>query len=214
MGDLDFISVNTHSSVRLETKGGTVVYVDPFGFETEPHDADLILITHTHYDHFSPEDIAKVRKLHTKFVMPAGEMVTFIKAGFTDESAAFLVPGESAPILPDVGIEIYSAYNVNKSFHPIDEGWMGYVVCFDGVRVYVAGDTDDLEENHDIECDVAMVPVGGTYTMDAREAAEFVNVIKPAVAIPIHYGTVAGSPGDGEAFARLVDPGIRVELKL
>ena len=78
----------------------------------------------------------------------------------------------------------------------------------------MAGDTDDLPENHDIECDIALVPVGGTYTMDAREAAALVNALKPAVAIPEHYGTVAGSPDDGKTFASLVDPSIEVAFKL
>ena len=210
----DFITINTHSSIRLETSLGTVIYVDPFRFETAPHDADMILITHTHYDHFSPEDIAKVRRPDTVFVMPAYNMMDFIEAGFTDEDAVFLVPYEHAMPLPGIEIETVAAYNVTKKFHPEDEAWMGYVVEIDGRRVYIAGDTDDLPENREIECDIALVPVGGTFTMDAREAAAFVNALKPAVAIPEHYGTVAGSPKDGETFARLVDPSIQVDLKL
>ncbi len=212
--DTSFITINTHSSIRLQTSRGTVIYVDPFGFETEPHDADLILITHTHYDHFSPKDIAKVRMPHTVFVMPATEMVSFIDAGFTNEDAAFLVPYEKAMPLPGIEIETVPAYNVSKRFHPEDNAWMGYVVDIDGKRVYVAGDTDDLPENRTIKCDVALVPVGGTYTMDAPEAAAFVNALKPSVAIPEHYGTIAGSTSDGTAFAELVDSDIQVVLKL
>ncbi len=212
--DTSFISINTHSSIRLETSRGTVIYVDPYGFETEPHDADLILITHTHFDHFSPEDIAKVRMPHTVFVFPGCHMMKFIMAGFTDEDAAFLEPYEKAMPLPGIEIETVPAYNVSKGYHPEDEGWMGYVVDVDGKRVYIAGDTDDLPENRKITCDIALVPVGGTYTMDAREAAAFVNALKPAVAIPEHYGTVAGSASDGKAFAKLVDPSIQVVFKL
>jgi L-ascorbate metabolism protein UlaG (beta-lactamase superfamily) len=212
--DTSFITINTHSSIRLETKRGTVIYVDPYGFAMEPHDADLILITHTHFDHFSPEDIARVRKPRTAFVLPAHNMGDFIKAGFTSEHAAFLVPYEHATPLPGVKVETVPAYNVNKRFHPEDNAWMGYVVDVDGVRVYVAGDTDDLPENREIECDVALVPVGGTYTMDAREAAAFVNALRPAVAIPEHYGSVAGSADDGRKFADLVHPEIAVVLKL
>ena len=208
----DFITINTHSSIRLETSLGTVIYVDPFRFETAPHDADMILITHTHYDHFSPEDIAKVRRPDTVFVMPAYNMMDFIEAGFTDEDAAFLVPYEHAMPLPGIEIETVAAYNVKKRFHSEDEAWMGYIVEIDGKRVYIAGDTDDLPENREIECDIALVPVGGTFTMDAAEAAAFVNALKPAVAIPEHYGTVAGSLKDGETFARLVDPSIQVDL--
>lgn len=212
--DTSFITINTHSSIRLETKQGTVIYVDPYGFTTQPHDADLILVTHTHFDHFSPEDIAKVRTSRTVFVMPAFSMGEFMRAGFMDESAAFLAPDEHAMPLPGIEIETVPAYNVSKAFHPEDNAWLGYVIEIDGLRVYVAGDTDDLPENRSLDCDIALVPVGGTYTMDAREAAAFVNALRPAVAIPEHYGTVAGSPDDGKTFASLVDPSIEVVLKL
>ena len=212
--DTSFVTINTHSSIRLETKRGTVIYVDPYGFTTEPHDADLILVTHTHFDHFSPEDIARVRKPDTAFVLPATCMGDFIKAGFTNEAASFLAPREHAMPLPGIEVETVPAYNTSKQFHPQQNGWLGYVVNVDGTRVYVAGDTDDLPENRTIACDVALVPVGGTYTMDAPEAAAFVNALKPAVAIPEHYGTVAGAAEDGAAFAALVDPGIEVAIKL
>ena len=212
--DTSFITINTHSSIRLETEQGTVIYVDPYGFETEPQDADLILVTHTHFDHFSPEDIARVRKPHTAFVLPATAMGEFVKAGFTNEDAAFLAPYEHATPLPGIEVETVPAYNRTKRFHPEENGWLGYVVVMDGKRVYIAGDTDDLPENRSISCDVALVPAGGTYTMDAREAAAFVNALRPAVAIPEHYGTVAGSADDGKTFAGLVDPGIEVVLKL
>ena len=212
--DTSFITINTHSSIRLQTKQGAVIYVDPYGFETEPHDADLILVTHTHFEHFSPEDIAKVRKPHTTFVMPAANKIDFIKAGFTDGCATFLMPHEQATPIPNVEINTVPAYNISKRFHPEDAAWMGYVIGMDGVRVYVAGDTDDLPENRSIDCDIALVPVGGTYTMDAREAATFVNALHPTVAIPEHYGTVAGTPEDGKTFASLVDPSIEVAFKL
>lgn len=212
--DTSFVTINTHSSIRLESKQGTVIYVDPYGFTTEPHDADLILVTHTHFDHFSPEDIARVRKPRTAFVLPTSAMGEFIKAGFADEDAAFLAPHEHAMPVPGIEVETVPAYNRTKRFHPEGNGWLGYVVDVDGVRVYVAGDTDDLPENRTIACDVALVPAGGTYTMDAREAAAFVNALRPTVAIPEHYGSVAGSGDDGKTFAKLVDPGIEVVLKL
>lgn len=212
--DTSFITINTHSSIRLQTSQGKVIYVDPYGFETEPHDADMILVTHTHFDHLSPEDIAKVRASNTVFVLPASCMPKFIGAGFANEDAMFLAPYEKAEPLSGIEIEAVPAYNVAKGFHPKDEGWLGYVVNVDGTRVYVAGDTDDLPENRTIECDIALVPAGGTYTMDAREAAAFVNALKPSIAIPEHYGTVAGSADDGKTFAKLVDPSIQVVFKL
>lgn len=212
--DTRFITINTHSSIRLQSKQGTVVYVDPYGFQTEPHDADVILVTHTHFDHFSPEDIAKVKKPHTVFVMPAAHVTDFVDAGFAQEDAIFLAPYDHTTPVDDINVETVPAYNVSKGFHPKDRGWLGYVVEMDGLRIYVAGDTDDLPENRTISCDIALVPAGGTYTMDAREAAAFVNALKPKVAIPEHYGTVAGSPKDGKTFASLVDPSIEVVLKL
>jgi L-ascorbate metabolism protein UlaG (beta-lactamase superfamily) len=212
--DTSFITINTHSSIRLEAKQGTVIYVDPYGFKTEPHDADLVLVTHTHFDHLSPEDIAKVGTDRTVFVLPASAKSDFVSAGFAQKDATFLVPGECATPLPGIEVQAVPAYNVSKAFHPKKNAWVGYVIQMDDVRVYVAGDTDDLPENRSIDCDVALVPAGGTYTMDAREAAAFVNALRPAVAIPEHYGTVAGSPGDGKTFASLVDPSIEVVFKL
>ena len=103
---------------------------------------------------------------------------------------------------------------MDKPFHPEDEGWQGYIItCADGTRVYVAGDTDGLPENRSITCDVALLPVGGTYTMDAAEAAAFTNALAPKVAIPTHYGSVAGTPEDGRIFAAAIDPAIEVILK-
>lgn len=212
--DTSFIRINTHSSIRLEAKSGTVAYVDPYGFEAEPHDADLVLVTHTHYDHFSPEDIAKVGTPRTAFVLPASARKDFADAGFSGDRATFLAPSDRATPLPGVEVEAVPAYNATKQFHPKARAWVGYVIGIDGLRVYVAGDTDDLPQNRSISCDVALVPVGGTYTMDVPEAASFVNALRPAVAIPEHYGTVAGSPDDGARFAALVDPSVEVVLKL
>ena len=206
--DTGFITVNTHSSIRIDAGPGAVVYVDPFRLDVEPHDADLVLVTHSHYDHYSPEDIEKVAKAGTLFVAPASMAEEL-------PQATLVLPGDACEPLPGLRVEAVSAYNLNKQFHPKANGWVGYVVTtLGGVRVYVAGDTDDLPENRSIACDVALVPAGGTYTMDAHEAAAFVNAMKPAVAIPEHYGTVTGTPDDGKVFGSLVELGIEVVLKL
>ena len=207
---LDFlkqITVNTHSSVRIEAEG-KVLYVDPFELQKAPHDADAIFLTHSHFDHFSPKDVEKVSKPDTVFVMPAG---------MTGEAAEAVEGREILPVKPfekgeagGIAFETVPAYNPGKPFHPKANDWVGYILSVDGLRVYVAGDTDATEEAAAVRCDVAMLPIGGKYTMDAREAAELADRIRPQVVIPIHYGSVAGCPKDYARFAAAVDPAIQV----
>lgn len=208
--DVSHISVNAQSSIRIQ--GSLTLRFDPFRIEDEPHDADVILITHSHYDHLSGEDIARVIHDGSVFVVPRGMEGELEGLARTCPVHA-LAPGEAAD-LAGMRIEAVPAYNLAKSFHPRENGWVGYVVDVDGLRVYVAGDTDDVPENRSLEVDVALIPIGGTYTMDAREAAAFANAIAPSVAIPTHYGSIVGSPEDGRLFAELVDDGIQVELPL
>ena len=104
------------------------------------------------------------------------------------------------------------AYNINKQFHPKENKWMGYLIEIDGLIYYIAGDTDMTEENQKIKCDVAFVPVGGTYTMDYKEAAKLINIIQPKVAVPIHYGSIVGTKQDAINFSKLVSPETKVEV--
>ena len=113
-----------------------------------------------------------------------------------------------------IEFETVPAYNALKPFHPRSSQWVGYILRIDGKRIYIAGDTDATKESKAVKCDIALVPVGGTYTMDVRKAAELINQIRPEVAIPVHYGSIVGKPSDGEAFAELVEPPVRVELKI
>lgn len=203
------IQVLTHSSIRIA--GNPVVYVDPFHVADDLHDADIILITHDHFDHFSPEDIARVIKSDTILVVPKK----------MEELAEDIICGQLITVEPkerkqlgSIAIETVPAYNPLKPFHPKGKGWVGYLIEKDGIRIYVAGDTDITKESKEVSCDVAMVPVGGVYTMDAKDAAELVNVIRPKVAIPTHYGSVAGSKEDGEVFRKNVAPSISVEIKM
>ncbi len=207
--DIGNVSINAHSSIRIE--GSVVLRFDPFQLEGAPHDADVVLVTHEHFDHFSPDDIRAVAKPETDYVVPRGMEDQVLALGIPGEHVLALAPGEACDVR-GVRVRAVPAYNLNKRFHPRDNGWVGYVVTLDGVRYYVAGDTDDLPENRSLGCDVALVPVGGTYTMTAPEAAAFVNAMQPRVAVPTHYGKVAGSPGDGAAFAALLDPDIACEL--
>lgn len=206
---LERVSVPFHACVRLV--GKAVVYTDPYGLTEEPHDADVILVTHSHYDHLSPEDIERVRKPETVLVLPASEADRAEGLGFSREKVVILSPGERGKA-GGVTVEAVAAYNEGKPFHPRQNGWLGYVVTLVGVRYYIAGDTDDTPEARAVSCDVALVPVGGTYTMDAREAAGLVNAIRPKAAVPIHYGSVVGSRADAEKFVSLLDAGIEGAL--
>ena len=181
----DQITVNTQSSIRIESAEGTVIYLDPLKIEGNPQDADLILVTHSHYDHFSPADIAKIRKSSTKLVVPSSMKDDMEKNGF-DLRDYLCMEEEDMISAAGIYIKAVPAYNKLKPFHPRRNGWIGYVLTVDGAKIYVAGDTDALKENTSIECDIAMIPIGGTYTMNAREAASFINSLKPAIVIPTH----------------------------
>lgn len=204
------ITVNAQSSIRIEC-AGKVIRFDPFRIMGEPHDADIIFITHEHYDHFSPEDIRKVSKPGTVFAAPEHMEKQLAAQGFTN--TVLLAPGETKTV-QGIPAEAIPSYNILKPFHPKSAGNLGYVITADGQRIYVAGDTDATKEAKAVQCSIALVPAGGTYTMNAKEAAALVNTIRPQLAVPTHYGSVAGKPGDGETFRSLVDAGIETKLLL
>ncbi len=205
---LDFITINEHSSIRIDE--GKIIYSDPYNISGAPHDADIILITHSHFDHYSPDDIRKVMKSGTVIVCPAS-MNEPDELGLTVKQVS---AGGKSEVL-GVIFEAVPAYNTGKPFHPQASGWLGYIIDSpEHGRIYIAGDTDITPDNKQIKCDIALVPAGGTYTADASQAAELINTIRPKYAVPIHYGTVAGSPADGEKFRKAVDSGIEVVIKL
>lgn len=203
------IQVLTHSSIKIT--GEATIYVDPFHVVEAAGDADIILITHDHYDHYSPEDIAKVIKEDTILVVPRKmeRQVEEISCG----EIVTVEPGEQKQ-LGSIAIETVPAYNSLKPFHPRAKGWVGYLIETGGARIYIAGDTDMTPESQAVTCDVAMVPIGGTFTMNAKKAAELVNVIRPKVAIPTHYGSVAGVRENEDVFRAHVDADIAVEIKM
>ena len=202
---LNNIEVLCHSSIRMNK--GKIIYVDPFHIEENYQDADIILITHSHYDHFSEEDIEKVRKADTKIYVTEDYVENARKLGFSENKIIGVKPYQTY-YEGDIEINTVPAYNVNKQFHPKENNWVGYILKIDGISYYIAGDTDITEENKKIKCDVAFVPVGGTYTMTAKEAAELVNIIKPKVAIPIHYGDIVGTKEDADTFVNSLEDGI------
>ena len=208
----DKIRLFTQNSIRIESDAG-IIYVDPFKMNVEPHDADFILLTHNHYDHFSPEDILKVCKESSVMIVP--ENMESEAGDLTDSvDMIYTVEPDMKKNVNGLELETIPAYNNSKSFHQKSAGWVGYILTIDGKRVYIAGDTDMTEDNRKVKCDVAMIPIGGTYTMDAMQAAQLINEIKPDIAIPTHYGSVVGSPEDADKFKEQVNNDIEVVIKM
>lgn len=204
------ITINCQSSIKI-TKD-KIIYFDPLKIEEE-HDADYIFITHTHWDHFSKEDILKIKKENTKIIGPEDILTDAITMGFTEENIITTSPYKEIT-LDNIKVKTVPAYNKGKDFHPKSNNWIGYVVTIDNTAYYIMGDTDALEENEKIECDYLFIPIGGTYTMDAKEAAEFTNKLNPKVVIPIHYGLVVGTKQDVEIFKSQLNKNIHLEEKL
>lgn len=207
---LENVEVFTQSSICIH--GTKTIYLDPYQVPKEFHDADIIFITHAHYDHFSEEDILKVRKEDTILVAPK-DVVTQLGHLFPSNQLYAVEPYQTLEI-EGLTIRTVPAYNVLKSYHPRSAGWVGYVICFDGVTYYDAGDTDALKENESIACDVAFIPIGGTFTMDWNEASQFVNHLHPKMVVPIHYGSIVGRKEDAVSFQNQLDSDILCVIKL
>ena len=203
---LENIEVLCHSSIRINKE--KVIYIDPFKIDKNYNDADIIFITHDHYDHYSEEDIDKVKKEDTIIVAPEELLTKLLRKAFRQDYI-ITVDSDEEDMVEGIKFETIPAYNTNKQFHPKENGWVGYIVEIRGIRYYIAGDTDITEENKKVKCDVAFVPAGGTYTMDFKEAAELINEIKPKIAVPIHYGSVVGTKQDATDFIKLLHPEIK-----
>ena len=206
------IEVFTQSSIKI-TDGENHIYIDPLGIKEEFCDADYILITHEHYDHFSPEDIKKVACENTVLIVPEKMKAKALKEINFINKIESISPNQNKKI-NNLYIETIPAYNIIKPFHLKIFGWVGYILEIGGKRIYIAGDTDKTKEAEAVHCDIAMVPIGGTYTMNAKKAAELINIIQPEVAIPTHYGSIVGNKNDGELFKENVKAPVKVELKL
>lgn len=199
-----------HASFMLESTRR--VYVDPWKLgDGEP--ADVVVVTHSHYDHLSMQDVAKVSGDHTVILAPPDAAAKL--AG----DVRVLVPGQRVE-LDEVTVEGVAAYNIGKKFHPKGNRWLGVIIEMDALRIYNAGDTDVVPEMQQLGAiDVALLPIGGTYTMDATEAAQAARQINPRRAIPYHWGDIVGTDADAQAFADACDcpvsilkPGDSVEL--
>ena len=201
------VKVLFHSSIRIEDS--VIVYIDPYNIKDNLNDADYIFITHEHYDHFSPEDIMKIIKNDTIIISVPSVIKKSEDLQLDSEKRIEVKPNEKYK-LNDLNFETTVAYNRFKPFHSKGKEWVGYIITLNGIAYYIAGDTDELEELKNIKCDVALVPVGGTYTMNFKEAADLVNCINPKVAIPTHYGSVVGKKEDADNFEKLVNENIEV----
>lgn len=201
---LDNIEINCHSSIKINK--GKIIYIDPFKIEKEEHDADIIFITHDHYDHYSLEDVEKVIKEDTIIVAPKT-----VKALSKMKNVILIGPNDTCEV-KGIMIETIPSYNINKKFHPRTNEWVGYIIEIDEVRYYIAGDTDITPENKQVKCDVAFIPCGGTYTMNYEEAAELTNIIKPKIVVPTHYGNIVGNKNDGLKFKELLNSEIKCEI--
>ncbi len=209
---LDNIEVFTQNSIRIQAEVG-IIYVDPFQIRDNYHDADFVLITHQHYDHFSVDDIRKVIKDDTVLIVPESmEKDAKVLAGDVKEIVR-VEPGTIHEV-KGLSFETVPAYNSLKPFHPKSAKWIGYIFSAQGKRIYIAGDTDATKEAMQVKCDIAIVPIGGTYTMDVKRAAELINKIKPECVIPVHYGSIVGKPSDAQIFAELVDDSVQVVEKI
>jgi L-ascorbate metabolism protein UlaG (beta-lactamase superfamily) len=189
------------SAIRYAGDGLTI-YLDPWGTGSGDPPADLILITHAHFDHLQPHEVERLSTPGTKLVAPRD-----VANGLSGDVTA-VSPGESLEV-SGVRIETVPAYNIAEErldMNPKANAWVGYVLELDGRRYYHAGDTDALPELESLATDVAMVPIGGTYTMDYREAAGFVKALRPQVAVPMHFGFVVCSPSHGDLFKKEAEP--------
>ncbi len=180
----------------------TVIYTDPYQLEGELEKADLILVTHDHFDHLSLGDIEKIKKDDTAIVGPPD----------CSEKYPDIIPisvGEEKTI-KGIMIKAVPAYNIDKDFHPKGSKWLGYIFTVDDVRIYLAGDTDNIPEMVDFKCDIALLPVSGTYVMTAAEAVDAAFNINPKVVVPMHYGAIVGSKSDAVKFKEALEGKIEV----
>jgi L-ascorbate metabolism protein UlaG (beta-lactamase superfamily) len=180
-----------HASFRIED-GARQLYIDPWKISPNSPKADVIFITHAHYDHFSPEDIARIKKESTAFFAPKD-------VAYQIEGTVIAVAPNQLYELGEIKVRTVPAYNIGKPYHPRQSNWVGYIITLStGQKIYHSGDTDATPEMRTVVTDFALLPCGGTYTMSAKEAGEAANVFKPHTVIPMHWGDIVGSQADAE----------------
>lgn len=201
---LDKVKVLYHASIVLHDN----IYIDPYKIENETHNAKYVFVTHSHYDHLSIEDIEKVRNEDTIFFVTPDCKEKLLSIGVGEKRIVCVAPNEIYKF-GKIEVNVIAAYNVDKEYHPKENNWVGYLIKIEGISYYIMGDTDRNEDNESIKCDVLFVPIGGTYTMNYVEAANYTNLIKPKYVIPIHYNSIVGKKEDADEFAKLLDHRIK-----
>lgn len=206
--DIDCISIRWLGNSGFLIKGQKVIYIDPYNIKEGEEKADFIFLTHSHYDHCNFADIIKIVKDGTRIIAPADCQSKVVRSNIplrievTEPWKEFIFENMKISCLP--------AYNIDKSFHPKDENWLGYLIKINGLIIYHAGDTDFIPEmqrltgyNQPEKKLISLLPVGGRFTMSVDEAVEAAKLIKPFLAVPMHYGSIAGSEQDAKDFVSL-----------
>lgn len=208
---IDNIKCLGHSSVNLIND--KIIYIDPYNIKENNNDADIIFITHSHYDHFSINDINKIKKNNTIIVITEDLYNYVLDLNFKEDNIIKVLPNNNYTI-DNIRFTTIPSYNINKYFHPLVNNWVGYLIEINDIKYYILGDTDLTNECKNVKCDILFVPIGGTYTMDYKEAASLTNIIKPKIVIPIHYGSIVGSMVDADKFKELVDNDIECRIMI
>lgn len=206
MGNLEFegASLEWLKNAGVKIKADKVIYIDPYQLADDSEKADIIFITHDHDDHCSSEDVKKISRDNTVVV---ATQACLNKLGIEGKAVE---PNEKIEV-EGIKVETVPSYNVKKDFHPQAKRNVGYVIEINGKRIYHAGDTDLIPEMNMLDnIYIALLPIGGTYTMDAMEGAQAANIIQAEISVPIHYGSVAGSPEDAEVFRKNCEVDVQV----
>lgn len=200
------IEVFTQSAIKITTTKN--IYFDPYQIKNKYHDADYVFITHDHYDHYDEESLRNILKETTIIITP--ECLEDRVKNITKNYITVLP--EKSYSVGELSFETISSYNTNKPFHPKEKLYVGYKVKIEDKYFYIMGDTDITNETLKVKCDICFVPIGGTYTMNVKEAANYINTINPSLAVPIHYGSIVGDIDLYKEFIKLINPSIKVEV--
>ena len=202
-------SLDNQSSIKIVYD--KIIYFDPFKLKESYMDADYIFITHPHYDHFSKEDITKIKKDNTKIICISDIYEEVKSLGFIDDNILLVEVNKDYKI-DDISFKTSPAYNIGKDYHKKEYGWVGYIINVCDKDIYFVGDSDYIESMNNIKCDIICIPIGGMYTMDYKDAVKVVKKIKPSIVIPMHYKTVVGSDKDAINLKRELEGEFEVKI--